>query len=44
MDDKARGLIDMSISPDLWFHLQGIKRLDKAWEKLEAVFGKHNII
>jgi hypothetical protein len=42
-DDEARGLIKMSISPNLSFQLQGIDGLDKAWEKLEAVFGKHNI-
>ena len=34
----------MSISPDLRFHLQGIDGPDKAWEKFEAMFGKHNII
>ena len=42
--DEARGLINMSISHDLWFHLQGINKLDKAWEKLETVFDKHNDI
>ena len=34
----------MSISTDLWFHISGIDELDKAWEKLESVFGKHNEI
>jgi hypothetical protein len=34
----------MSISLDLRFHLQGIDGIDKAWENLEVVFGKHNII
>jgi hypothetical protein len=43
-NDEARGLIKMSISPDLRFHLQGIDAPNKAWEKLEVVFGKHNII
>lgn len=43
-NDKARGMIGMSISPDLRFHLQGIDDLDEAWEKLEFVFGNHNII
>jgi hypothetical protein len=43
-NDEARGLIRISISLDLRFHLQGIKGLDKAWENLEVVFGKHNII
>jgi hypothetical protein len=43
-NDEARGLIGMSISPDLRFHLQEIDDPDEAWEKLESVFGKHNII
>jgi hypothetical protein len=34
----------MSISPDLRFHLQQIDKPDEAWEKIESVFGKHNII
>jgi hypothetical protein len=34
----------MSISHDLRFHLQGIDGPDKDWEKLEVVFGKHNVI
>ena len=42
--DEARGLIRMSISTDLRFHISGIDELDKAWEKLESVFGKHNEI
>jgi hypothetical protein len=42
--DEAYGLIEMSISPDLRFHLQGIDSMDASWTKLEAVFGKHNII
>jgi hypothetical protein len=43
-NDKACGLIRISISPNLRFHFQGIDGLDKAWEKVEVVFGKHNII
>jgi hypothetical protein len=43
-NDEARGLIGMSISHDLRFHLQEIDDPDEAWEKLESVFGKHNII
>jgi hypothetical protein len=43
-NDEARGLIKMSISPDLRFHLQKIESSDKSWENLEVVFGKHNII
>ena len=34
----------MSISTDLQFHISGIDEPDKAWEKLESVFGKHNKI
>ena len=34
----------MSISPDLRFHLKEIDDLDEAWEKIESVFGKLNII
>jgi hypothetical protein len=34
----------MPISCDLRFHLQAIGSLNKAWEKLEVVFGKHNTI
>jgi hypothetical protein len=44
MNDKARGLIRMPISPDLRSHLQQIDKPDEAWEKIESVFGKHNII
>jgi hypothetical protein len=43
-NDEARGLIRMSISPDLRFHLQSIDKPKEAWEKIESVFGKHNII
>ena len=34
----------MSISTYLRFHISGIDEPDKAWEKLESVFGKHNEI
>jgi hypothetical protein len=43
-NDEAHGLIRMSISSDLRFHLQEIDDPDEAWEKLESVFGKHDII
>ena len=39
--DEARELIGISISTDL---LSGIDEPDKAWKKLESVFGKHNEI
>ena len=38
---EALGLIGMSISTDLWFHISGIDEPNLAWEKLEYVFGKH---
>jgi hypothetical protein len=34
----------MSISHDLRFHLQTIDKPTEDWEKIESVFGKHNII
>jgi hypothetical protein len=42
-NDEARGLIRMSISPDLRFHLQSIDKPKEDWEKIESVFGKKNI-
>ena len=42
--DEAHGLIGMSISTDLRIDISGIDKPDKAWEKLESVFGKHNKI
>jgi hypothetical protein len=43
-NDEARELIRMSISLDLRFHLQSIDKPKEAWENIESVFGKHNII
>ena len=42
--DEARGLIEISIYIDLRLHISGIDEPGKAWEKLEAVFSKHNEI
>ena len=42
--DEARGLIGMSISIDLRFHIYEMDEFDKAWKKLESMFGKHNEI
>jgi hypothetical protein len=42
--DEAHGLIKMSISPDLKFHLKEIDDLDEALENIETVFGKISII
>jgi hypothetical protein len=33
-NDEARGLIGMSISPDLSYHLHGIDDLEVAWDKI----------
>jgi hypothetical protein len=41
---KERGLIEISVSLDLRFHLEEIDDPDEAWENLESMFGKHNII
>ena len=43
-NDKARGLIWMSISPNLRYHLQEIDDPEEAWDKIESMFGKLNII
>jgi hypothetical protein len=43
-NDVARGLIRISIYHDLRFHLQQIDKLDEAWENIEFVFVKHNIV
>jgi hypothetical protein len=42
--DEVRGLIRISISPDLRFHLKEIDDPNEDWEKIESVFGKLNII
>jgi hypothetical protein len=43
-NDGAHGIIRIPISLDLRFHLQQIDKPDEAWENIESVFGKHNII
>jgi hypothetical protein len=43
-NDKAHGLIGISISPDLSYHLQDIDDPKEAWDTIESVFGKLNII
>ena len=40
---KALGLICLSVSPELLFHLEGIDTPHEAWEQLE-LFGKTNVI
>jgi hypothetical protein len=44
INDEAHGLIIMSISLDLRFYLKEIDDLEEAWEKIESVIGKLNII
>jgi hypothetical protein len=34
----------MSISPDLRYHLEGIDDQKEAWNTIESMFGKLNII
>jgi hypothetical protein len=43
-NDEAHGLIEISISPYLRFHLQSNDKPKETWEKIESVSGKHNII
>ena len=42
--DEAYGLLCLSISRDLLFHLDGLKSPNKVWEKLVDIFGKTNEI
>ena len=43
-NDEACGLIRMSISHDLRYHIEGIDDPKEAWNTIESVFGKINII
>ena len=43
-NDQARGLIGMSISSNLRFHLDGLDSPVEAWEKWHNVFGLKNEI
>ena len=38
--DEAYGLLCLSISRDLIFHLDGLTSPDQVWEKLSDLFGK----
>ena len=38
--DEAYGLLCLSISQDLLFHLDGLTSPDQVWEKLSELFGK----
>ena len=37
--DEAYGLLFLSISRDLLFHLNGLKSPNEVWDKLEDIFG-----
>jgi hypothetical protein len=43
-NEETHELIIMSISLDLRFHLQSIDKPKEAWENIESLIGKHNII
>jgi hypothetical protein len=43
-NDEAQGLIRMSVAPNSRYHLQEIDDPEEAWDKIESVFGKLNII
>jgi hypothetical protein len=43
-NDEAHGIIRISISPDLRYHLQDIDDPKEAWDTIESVFGKLNVI
>ena len=38
--DEAYGLLCLSISRDLLFHLDGLKSPNEVWEKIIDIFGK----
>jgi hypothetical protein len=38
--DEAHGLLCMSISPDLWFHIDACKTPNEIWTTLVGLFGK----
>ena len=40
--DEAYGLLCLSISRDLLFHLDGLRSPNEVWEKLQTLFGKTN--
>jgi hypothetical protein len=43
-NDETRGLIGMSIYHNLRFHLQSIDQPKEAWDNIESVFGRKNIL
>ena len=40
--DEAYGLLYLSISRDLLFHIHGLTSPNEVWEKLEDIFGNTN--
>jgi hypothetical protein len=38
--DEANGLLSMSISPDLWFHIDACTTPNGIWNTLIGIFGK----
>ena len=38
--DEAYGILCLSISRDLLFHIDGLKSPNEVWENLEDIFGK----
>ena len=40
--DEAYGLVSLSISKDLLFHIDGLKSSNEVWEKLQDLFWKTN--
>ena len=40
--DEAYGLLDLSISRDLLFHIDILTSPNEVWENLEEIFGKTN--
>jgi hypothetical protein len=40
--DKAHGLLCMTISLNLWFHIDACKTPNEIWTTMEGLFGKQN--
>jgi hypothetical protein len=38
--DEAHGLLCMSVSPNLWFHIDACTTLNGIWTTLDDIFGK----
>jgi hypothetical protein len=42
--DEAFGLLCLSISPDLLFHIESATTPNKVWTTLEGLFGKQDVL